>query len=285
MGRAPAALEPTVSAPARLSGRTIATTRDGSADDPLTLALAKEGASVVTWPTVAFRPPSDPEALDAARAGLERYDWLVFTSARAVESLLSDRAGAVRDREGSSDAGLPRIAVVGLATAVAVEAAGWTPVLVGPGSGADALATALVDGYAMEGATVLFPAASRAGGALESRLRTAGAEVTRVEAYRTLSTPPDPQTVADDLDRGVEAILFASPSAVRGLMRAFDGRAQAPGHGTTIFAAALGATPCVAIGPTTTRALHEVGIPDPVVAPDPSLEGLVDASARLTTRT
>jgi uroporphyrinogen-III synthase len=244
----------------RLSGRVVATTRDGAADDPLTELLEQEGAKVVLWPTLAFEAPEDPAPLAQARTGARSgaFDWVVFTSARAVQSL-GDGAGVP---------GGVRIAAVGRATARALREAGWRVDVTGD-SDATGLARRVAAAGRLDGARVLFPAASLAGSALEEALVAAGAIVERVEAYRTVLVPPDAARVRADLDAGVDAVVFASPSAVSSL-------AGALGAG---WPKVLAGTGVAAIGPSTQQALVEAGVEAERIrtADPPGLEELVEA--------
>ncbi len=246
----------------RLDGRVVATTRDGQAADPLVAGLERVGATVLVWPTMAFEGPADGAPLERALADLSTWDWVVVTSARGVYAV-ADRLEAPPDR--------PAVAAVGAATAEAARSRGWSVDTVGDGHGAAGVVEALARSRQLAGARVLFPAASGAAGTLEEGLARAGARVHRVEAYRTVATPPDAVRVHADLARGVDAVTFASPSAVASLAAALD-------HD---LGAALQGSPCVAIGPTTSAALRRAGVADPVVAADSSLVALVEACASL----
>lgn len=244
----------------RLSGRVVATTRDGDPDDPLTRKLRAEGAKVLEWPTLSFEVTRDPEALERAcrevRAGA--YDWVVVTSARAVEPL-----GRGEDvPEGV------RVAAVGAATASVLRGRGWRVDVTGT-SNAHALIEAVSEEAALDGARVLFPAGSLAGDTIEEEMTAQGARVERVEAYRTVARPPERRSVRRDLGRGVDAVAFASPSAVRALVETLS--PEWPG--------ALGRTGVAAIGPSTTRTLTECGVDRRRIATavPPGLDGLVDA--------
>lgn len=244
----------------RLSGRVVATTRDGAPDDPLTEKLRAEGAKVLVWPTLSFEAPRDPAPLERARRDVRAgaYDWVVVTSARAVEPLgLGDD---VPKRV--------RVAAVGAATASVLRGRRWRVDVTGT-SDARALIEAVSDGAALDGARVLFPAGSLAGDTIEEEMTALGACVDRVEAYRTVARPPECRSVRADLGRGVDAVAFASPSAVRALVETLS--PEWPG--------ALGRAGVAAIGPSTTRSLADSGV-DPgriVTAVPPGLDGLVDA--------
>ncbi|MDT8341741.1 MAG: uroporphyrinogen-III synthase, partial [Longimicrobiales bacterium] len=245
-----------------LAGAVVVTTRAGEGDDPLSDALRAAGAEVRAWPTLRFGEPADPRALEAALAALDRWDWLAFTSPRAVQAVAA-RVG----RPPEAPPGRWRVAAVGSGTADALRKAGWPVQLVGGDGGAEGLVEALArSGAPLTGARVLFLAGSLARTVLERGLAERGARVDRVEAYRTEVIPPDPERVRADLRRGVDAVLFASPSAVRGVDAALGGG----------LAGALDGVCVVAIGPTTAAELRRTGL-HPRVAQEPSWQGLVAA--------
>ncbi|MEX2467240.1 MAG: uroporphyrinogen-III synthase [Gemmatimonadota bacterium] len=244
----------------RLAGRVVATTRDGAPDDPLTRKLEAEGAAVLEWPTLGFAPPAEPGPLERARTAVreDSYDWVVFTSARAVDALGNGQGVSER----------LRVAAVGEATARALREAGWRVAVTGA-SDAEGLVEALARATELDGLRVLFPAASLAGSTLEDELERRGARVDRIEAYRTMITPPDPARVRAESARGVDVVTFASPSAVASL----EGTLADAWPG--VFAGVVFA----AIGPSTERALIAAGIESERIrtADPPSLDGLVEA--------
>jgi len=246
--------------PGRLAGRVFASTRQAAASEGLARALDAEGAQIRIWPPLAFDGPRDPATLMEALQRISEYDWVVFTSPRSVEAVAT-RVGWPRDGT--------RIAAVGEGTQQALEAHGWIPDMVGEGDGARGLVRAMVERYPMAGASVLFPASSMARPVLEGELFAAGARVDRVEAYRTVVSPPPESLVRADLAKGVDGVVFASPSAVRGLSTALGG-----------LGAGLGCCTAVAIGETTAEALARAGVARVVVAGNPSIEGLIEACVR-----
>ena len=272
-----------------LAGARVVTTRGASHEDRLRALLAAAGARVLPWPTSEYPPPHDPGPLEAARARLGRFDWLVFTSARAVAAVgglraaratrsagdlapgeAGERASAAGERP-ELPAGSPpptfRVAVVGPATARAAAEAGWTVAVEGRGPGAHGLAAQVGATFPLAGARVLFPAASGAAPTVEAEFTALGARVVRVEAYRTVVTPPSAERVRADLAAGVDAVTFASPSAVEAVDRALGGE----------MAGLLAGLAVVCIGPTTGAALERRGIRDVRVAAAATLEAMVEA--------
>ena len=240
---------------APLAGVRVVTTRGASGSDRLQALLEAAGAEVLAWPTSEYPAPHDPRPLEAARARLDRFDWVVFTSARAVAAV------------GTCPPPTPRVAVVGPATARAAAEAGWAVAVEGRGPGARGLATQVAATCPLAGARVLFPAASGAAPTVEKEFTGLGARVTRVDAYRTVVTPPPTERMHGDLAAGVDAVTFASPSAVEAVDRALGGEMAGGLAGLTI----------VCIGPTTATALERRGIRDVRVAATATLEGMVEA--------
>jgi uroporphyrinogen-III synthase len=241
----------------RLVGRVVATTRDGDPGDRLVAGLRAEGCRVLVWPTLSFAVSRSPEALRSAISCAAAYDWLVFTSARGVAVVTELQAEAPVD---------VRVAAVGPSTAEALRARGWSVTTVGDG-GAEALVHRIAADFDLDGARVLFPAASRARPALEKALRRLGARVDRVEAYHTRHDPPDRVMVERDLAEDV--VTLTSPSAVRSLSTAL-GRD---------WPDVLASCAVVTIGDTTAVAARQSGLVDVTTAPEATLPGLIEGCA------
>jgi uroporphyrinogen-III synthase/uroporphyrinogen III methyltransferase/synthase len=231
---------------ARLDRRTVVVTRAKGAEDALSARLRELGAEVREVPSVRFAPPGDTAPLDAALCALGRFEWAVFASATAVERTVA------RARElGLEPAALARLrlAAVGPATAERLAREVREPDLVPAEATGERMAAALAGRVA--GRRVLVPRPAEGRPELVAGLVAAGAEVTAVEAYRTL--PAEPSAIAPLagwIDEGqVDAVAFASPSAVKAVVAALGARA-----------AALARVPLAAIGPTTAAALREAGL-------------------------
>ena len=92
-----------------LFGRRIVVTRSREQAAELVDMLEERGAEAIQAPTIRIAPPEDVGALDRACADAAAYDWIVFTSANAVDYFMqrrarqrrhprSERRPAVRDR-------------------------------------------------------------------------------------------------------------------------------------------------------------------------------------------
>ena len=147
--------------------------------------LAGLGADVVELPVIAVADPVDGgAALRGRRLRLAegRYDWVVLTSANAVDRLFVAAAGR-------APAPGTRWAVVGTGTAAALRHRSGRPTsshrsrCPSPWSRPSPRGTA-------SGRTVLFPRAEQVRGVVADGLRAKGYAVDEVAAYRTVAGEP-----------------------------------------------------------------------------------------------
>ena len=249
-----------------LHGRCVVVTRGETADGPLGTRLAARGAFPRYWPVVQTQPPADPGPLDAALAGLAEYDWIVFSSPRAV-AVVVERAGKLPEGV--------RVAAVGESTAASLMAEGWPVDLVPKVFGGEGLVGAFSEIDLAHGAAVLLPASAIARATIPDGLRRLGARVDCVVAYETVAASLDSKVCIADIESGcLDAVTFASPSAVSGLYEVL---------GRDLFGAILGRLPAVAIGDTTAEALEHLGTTPAAVARPSTLDGLVDAVVTVLT--
>lgn len=239
-----------------LRGRTVAVTRAEHQAGPLARLLSACGATVLPVPTIAIQPPHDGTAVDAALASLDRFDWVVFTSANAVSAVWS----RLDHLHGTVPPTL-HVAAVGPATAEALRSRGVrAPVLPDTFQG-DALARAIPG---LSGSRVLLPRGNLAREATAEAFRQAGAAVETVTVYRTVPVPIAPATLAV-LREGVDAITFTSPSTARHFLTALGDEARL----------ILRSTVVACLGPVTAEAVRALGITDLLVAPEATSAALV----------
>ena len=72
-----------------LQGRRVVVTRQKSQAGGLAERLQAKGATVLEVPAIDIVPPRDIGPLDEALESLDRYDWVVLTSANTVNAVLS----------------------------------------------------------------------------------------------------------------------------------------------------------------------------------------------------
>lgn len=246
-----------------LAGKRVVITRPPHQAAPFAERLRALGAEPVIVPLVTIRPPADPAPLEAALRELERFDWVIFTSANAVEAVCDrlDDLGQV-----GKVPRWPPIAVIGPATGKALQQYGLSPALMPATHIAEALFEALRQHTALAGARILLPQADRARPVLADLLRAAGAEVCAVVAYETVSAQDRAVSWPDNVD----AVIFTSASAAQSFAALFGDPAQM-----------LGDAVVACIGPVTAQAARALGVPVHAVAQSHTLDGLIAALTAL----
>jgi uroporphyrinogen-III synthase len=251
-----------------LSGRRILITRAPHQASLLAERLSALGATPILIPTIEIAPPASFATLDASLAVLSGFDLVAFTSANAVEAF-QQRAQLL------GVAPAPRrIAVVGPATERAVEAIGFHADLVPPVFTAESLAQSIIQTVLCEvpSARILLVLAEQAPATLHSALSAAGASVTVAAAYSNRVPQASLAEVAAlfaETEKVPDAVTFTSASTVRNLVALLD----AAGH--ALPASVLRAS----IGPITSRALRDLGLPPHLEAAEPTIAALADALA------
>ena len=236
-----------------LLGRRVVVTRARQQASGLADRLRRIGAEVVLVPTIEIVEAGDGgAALAGAAARVREFDWVVFTSANAVEHLFAH----LRDARAL---GNTRVAAVGRATADALAARGVAADLVPERALAEALVAAF-PGPAPSG-RVLVPQGALARDAVAEGLTAAGWSVDVVEAYRTVPATPTADVLAAAAK--ADAIAFTSGSTVESYLDA---------------AGAPAVPPVVAcIGPVTAATARERGLDVTVVAGEATVDSLVQA--------
>jgi uroporphyrinogen-III synthase len=165
-----------------LAGLTVVVTRPARQAGPFIAGLLERGARAVAFPTIAIEPMDLPPS---ARDDLapDAHDWVVYTSANAVEHSITRLGQPTR----------ARVAAIGRATARALAAAG-VQVDAWPELGADSeglLAHPMLADVG--GRRVLIVKGAGGRDALRAGLAARGARVATVEVYRRerADTPPD----------------------------------------------------------------------------------------------
>jgi uroporphyrinogen III methyltransferase/synthase len=256
-----------------LFGTRVLVTRAREQATELADLLTGLGADPVVAPMIRILPPEDRAPLLRAAATLGQFDWVVFTSANAVDAVMQavvETGGDVRSFKG------PMLCAVGSATADQLARYGIKVDLVPSEYRAEALASTLAAHGSLDGVRVLLPRADIGREVVSASLRQGGADVTDVVAYRTVleesqSSDDGPDIYRMLLDGELHVVTFTSASAVRNFAKIYG----------TEQAADLLAHTCVAsIGPVTTEAAARLGIKVTVQASTYTVPALVDAIVR-----
>jgi uroporphyrinogen-III synthase len=237
-----------------LAGKRILVTRAAAQADSYFQALRMAGATPIAFPCIEIIPPDATGELALAISGLasNKFDWLILTSQNALQSFEGMTLLPTRLKIGS----------VGPETASAFEDRfGRQPDFIGRGGTGSDLAREVP---IVAGESILLPKSAMASPEVGEILRRRGALVTEVVAYqtRTPTTSPDP---IPDLN-SINAITFASGSAVRGFRELTAGSCFSPGD-----------LQVLCIGSSTAEVARTLGFGNIHVAALPSPSSLIES--------
>ncbi|HEX7595783.1 MAG TPA: uroporphyrinogen-III C-methyltransferase [Gemmatimonadaceae bacterium] len=244
-----------------LFGKRIVVTRATQQAPVLSEKLSELGADVIEMPATQIAR-LDPAPLRSAIAAISDYNWLIFTSQNAISIFWEQLLGEGKDARAL--AGL-KIAAVGPATAGALLEHGIAVDVIPKRFVAEGLLEMMRERDDVAGKTVLYITAEGARDVLQEGLRDVGADVTVIEAYRSVVDGEGAEKLARAIEAGkVDLVTFTSASAVRGYI---DAVGEEP---------AL-QVPAASIGPQTSEALRDAGLEVKVEAKESTLDSLVSA--------
>jgi uroporphyrinogen-III synthase len=228
--------------------------------------LRELGLEPVLLPVIEIVEPASFAALDAALAHLESFQWVLFTSANAVEAA---------SKRGFSRTDGVRIAAIGQATARALEAMGLSADFVPSQTVAEAMARELLPHARQADGTAtrfLLVRAEEARDVLPEALRAAGGDVTIGAAYRNVIPAGSVEAIREmfaNPEMVPDAIPFTSSSSARHLL------ALCEAAGVELPEAALR----VSIGAITSETLRELGWAPHAEAASASVRSLAETVA------
>ncbi|GBF80310.1 uroporphyrinogen-III C-methyltransferase [Aphanothece sacrum] len=255
-----------------LTNKTILVTRAAEQSSQFTLLLQQQGATVIEMPALEIVPPSSWEGLDSAIKDLSTFNWLILTSANAVEFFFKRLDYYGKDARALSEV---KIAVVGKKTASVLQNYGLKPDFIPPNFVADSLVENFPESLSHQ--NILFPRVETGGREiLVKELTKFGANVVEVAAYQS-GCPSTIDTDAwDRLQSGkIDIITFASSKTVENFYQLVQ---QALEKESSLRISAILEKICIAsIGPQTSKTCYErLGRVD-IEAVEYTLEGLVEA--------
>jgi uroporphyrinogen-III synthase len=162
-------------------------------------------------PALEIRPPSSWAPLDGAIAQLPSCQWLLLTSANAVNFFMERLLHHGQDSRALAHL---KIAVVGKKTAMVLKQWGLRPDFIPPDFVADAMVSMFPETVAEQ--RLLFPRVESGGrDVLVREFTAAGAEVMEVPAYESgCPLTPDEAAIAALKAGQVDVITFASSKTV-----------------------------------------------------------------------
>ncbi|HTR60313.1 MAG TPA: uroporphyrinogen-III C-methyltransferase [Candidatus Binataceae bacterium] len=196
-----------------LFGRRIVVTRSREQGAVLARELRALGADAIEFPTIETIHPASFAAIDEAIDGIDRFDWIIFTSATGVDAFVARLKVLRRDIR---SIGRASICAIGPATAVRLEQYALQVAAVPREYRAESIIPA-IGSERIRGARILIPRAQVAREVLPEMLRERGAsEVVVAPAYRTVKPKGAAVERLRELikARQIDLVTFTSSSTV-----------------------------------------------------------------------
>ncbi|MFN5514574.1 MAG: uroporphyrinogen-III C-methyltransferase [Cyanobacteriota bacterium] len=252
-----------------LTGQTILITRSADQSPQFRQLLEECGAEALEVPALVIVPPSSWTDLDRAIADLKTFDWLILTSANAVDFFWRRLKHCGLDSRAL--AGI-KIAVVGQKTAAVLAQYGLQPDLIPPQFVADSLVASFPQ--PLSGQRMLFPRVESGGREiLVQSLQSQGVTVAEVPAYQSTCPERLPGWVIPALAAGeLDIITFASSKTVTNFHRLLTDNLGDHSLGTLLEGVKL-----ASIGPQTSERCRDCFGRVDIEARDYTLEGLAAA--------
>ncbi len=250
-----------------LSGKRVLVTRAREQAADFSDLLRAQGAEPIEVSVLEIVPPDSYGELDGAIRGLDRYDWVVFTSANGVRAFLGRLVALGLDTHMLGGA---RLGAIGPATAAELRERQLEVDFVPDEYVAEDVAAGLIE-LGVQGKRVLLPQADLARDVLKTDLERAGAVVDAVVSYRTVPAREDLSKLVPDLAAGrIDVVTLGSSSTARNLIEGLGA------NSVELLSRSL----IACIGPVTAKTAAELGLRVGVVAPEHTMHGMVEAIVR-----
>ena len=255
-----------------LAQKTILVTRAVEQSSKFTALLKQQGAIVLEMPALEITAPSSWNDLDNAIASIEKFHWLILTSANGVNYLCDRLKTLGRDWR---VLGNLKIAVVGKKTATVLQQKHLNPDFIPP----DFVADSLVENFpeSLQDKNILFPRVETGGRAiLVKELTARGANITEVAAYESKCPKTiDIKAWAALQSKRIDAIAFASSKTVGNFYQLIQQQLKSE----TSINDILDRVAIASIGPQTSKTCLELFGRVDIEAKEYTLEGLTTAIA------
>jgi uroporphyrinogen III methyltransferase / synthase len=252
-----------------LFGRRVLVTRPREQATELVERLESMGAEAIEAPMIRIVPPDDYGPLDEACSRIGSFDWIVFSSANAVDALFGRLLAGPQDLRALKGV---KLCVVGPATAERLARHGLKVDVMPAEYRAESVVRALTESGPVRGIKVLLPRTDIGREVIADELRKQGADVTEIVAYRTVVTDPEREGEPDVyrmlLERSIDVVTFTSASAVRSLVRVLGAEPAADLLRVILVAS---------IGPVTAEAASQYNIQTTIMPSNYTIPALVDA--------
>jgi uroporphyrinogen III methyltransferase/synthase len=247
-----------------LPGKTVLVTRAVEQSDDFSRSLEDQGATVVSFPTIAIIPPSSWGECDAAIGKLAQYEALIFTSSNAVRAFFRRLEHHQHDSM-FRQLGNNVFYVIGSRTGEALVREGVTPTQFPDVADSRELAQALL-ALPLKGKRLLFLKGSLAGTEFADLVRAGGIGIDEATVYQTCAPSQTEAEPIKDMfkNHAIDVVTFFSPSSIRNFLE-------------IIPVGLLLTTTIAVIGSSTAAIVREAHLAVQIIPDEPTSQKLVDA--------
>lgn len=248
-----------------LWGQRIVVTRARAQASALAEKITDLGGAVLEFPSIEIRREKNLSSLHNALRSIDHYDWIIFTSANAVDIFLTEiiEIGMdIRDLKGCE------ICAIGPATQKELEKRGLRVRFVPEEYRAEGILREL-QSQVLPGQWVLLPRARGARSILPDGLRQWGLHINEVFLYEAIASRRVSQKTMDRVLMGdMDYLTFTSSSTVTNFVK-IVGRENIETINQQVRVAC--------IGPVTADTAQSLGFNVPVLANRYTIDGLLEA--------
>jgi uroporphyrinogen III methyltransferase / synthase len=248
-----------------LFGKRILVTRPEEQASELSDLLSRFGAEPVEIPTIQVVPMEDWTKLDHAISQVGSYDWIIFTSVNGVRFFRERLWAREKDVRSLKTA---KVCTIGPKTAEAVRQLGIIPDLIPSVFQAEGIVEEMKN-IGVDGKRILLPRAEQAREILPESLRSMGAQVDVVPAYRNIKPVQHLERIRSYLkDQRISVVTFTSSSAVTNFIAMFE-----PKELILLMKSVIVAS----IGPITANTVREAGLSNHIMPKEYTVPALAQS--------
>ena len=248
-----------------LENKVIVLTRQPEQSKEAILKLEKNGAAVISFPTIEIVPTENHEEFDSWIKKFNMFDYIVFTSGNAVKHFV------IRLDQIQKHLDFDKTSVVAVGEKTAVTCNRYhIPVDIVP---KDFSAKGIVEELSksdITGKKFFIPCSSIARDELPERLGRMGAKITRLPIYNTIvpDGSENDKTVEVILNSKPDIFIFTSPSTFHNFVKILNlAEPEDYFKGRTV----------AAIGPTTESAIRSKGVMVQITPLENTINSLIDS--------
>ena len=195
-----------------LFGKNILVTRSPNQSAALSNFLQNEAANVIEIPTIEITPLSDNTTLDFALSHLNKYDWIVFSSTNAVDSIFNRLNILEYDARAFYNT---KIAAIGSVTAEQLKKNGISQpdIIVTQSQGSSLIKK--FETINIKNNKILIPEPNIGSSLDIKQIERYGAKVKTITAYNNKIPNQSKKKLINTLEKGIDVITFTSRSTVR----------------------------------------------------------------------